>query len=269
MPRIFSNGADLRGQRVQNVGNASVGTDAVNLQQLQDYISGLDVKDAVRAATTGAITLSGAQTVDGVVLVAGDRVLVKNQADQTTNGIYVVAAGAWTRANDANSNAEVTAGLAVSVLEGTTKGSGITTGVPLLYTLTNSGTITLGTTNLNFTLYGSTASAYTAGNGLGLSGNSFSVTPKPSGGVVVDGTGVSVDPAMFGRRQWFPVGDGTSTSLTVTHSWGTLDVSVDALVEVATGADWEADVTGRTTNSVTLSFATAPANNAFRVKLSS
>ena len=264
MATSISNGLDLKGQRIQSLGNASIGTDAVTLQQVQDYISGLDVKDAVRAATTGAITLSAPQTIDGVALVAGNRVLVKNQADQTTNGIYVVAAGAWTRATDADANAEVTAGLAVSVLEGTNKGTGVAITAPMLYTLTNVGAITIGTTSLNFTPFGSTSSAYTAGNGLTLSGSAFSVTPKPSGGIVVDGTGVSVDTALFARRYAANIGDGTATSITVTHNFGTLDVSV-VLVEVATGQQWLPDVTSRTTTTVVLAFATAPATNAFRV----
>lgn len=63
------------------------------------------VKRSVRVATTVDITLSGTQTVDGIALVAGDRVLVKNQASAANNGIYIVAAGAWSRATDASVSA--------------------------------------------------------------------------------------------------------------------------------------------------------------------
>jgi hypothetical protein len=71
-----------------------------------------------RAATTTNITLSGTQTVDNVALVAGDRVVVKNQTTTTENGVYVVAAGAWTRAADADTAAKLVRGTMIAVLEG-------------------------------------------------------------------------------------------------------------------------------------------------------
>ena len=52
-------------------------------------------------------------------LVSGDRILVRNQANQQDNGIYVVAAGAWTRATDANTAAAVARGTWVKINEGT------------------------------------------------------------------------------------------------------------------------------------------------------
>src|SRR5262245_40188698 len=74
-----------------------------------------DFKDSVRAATTANITLSGAQTIDGVSAIAGDRVLVKDQTTGSQNGIYVVASGSWTRATDFDTSGEVTAGCVVPV----------------------------------------------------------------------------------------------------------------------------------------------------------
>ena len=62
----------------------------------------VDFKPSVKAASTANLTLSGAQTVDGIALIAGDRILVKDQTATEENGIYLVAAGAWTRATDAN-----------------------------------------------------------------------------------------------------------------------------------------------------------------------
>jgi phage-related tail fiber protein len=79
-----------------------------------------DAKASVRVATTANITLNGLQAVDGVALMAGDRVLVKNQAAGSQNGIYVAAAGAWARSADADENAEVTPALTVSTETGTT-----------------------------------------------------------------------------------------------------------------------------------------------------
>ena len=69
---------------------------------IDQILSLLPVKDACVAATTANITLSAPQTIDGVSVVAGNRVLVKDQTTAATNGIYVVAAGAWTRAVDAD-----------------------------------------------------------------------------------------------------------------------------------------------------------------------
>ena len=105
----------------------------------------LNVKQAVRAATTANITLSGTQTIDGVAVVAGNRVLVKNQTTASQNGIYVVAAGAWARATDFDGSVadEVRAGDFCFVSEGTTNGD---TG----WVLTTNGTITVGTTSLTF-----------------------------------------------------------------------------------------------------------------------
>lgn len=75
----------------------------------------------VKAASTGALALTGPQTVDGVSLVAEDRVLVKDQSSSENNGIYVVKAGAWLRASDFNTTAAVQAAV-VPVSQGTVNG---------------------------------------------------------------------------------------------------------------------------------------------------
>ncbi|WP_448678909.1 phage tail-collar fiber domain-containing protein [Pseudomonas nicosulfuronedens] len=103
----------------------------------------LDYKQSVRAATTASITLSGLQAVDGVALAAGDRVLVKNQTNAVDNGLYVVAAGAWKRATDADENSEVTPGLTVTVESGTAQADSV-------WQLVTDGAIVLGTTALAF-----------------------------------------------------------------------------------------------------------------------
>jgi phage-related tail fiber protein len=100
-------------------------------------------KQPVRVATTANITLSGTQTVDGVTLAAGDRILVKDQTNPAQNGIYVVASGSWGRSVDADSAVKVKTGMRVYVIEGATNAGGV-------WELTTTGTITLGTTNLTF-----------------------------------------------------------------------------------------------------------------------
>lgn len=81
--------------------------------------AGMKWRPSCRAATTANITLSGAQTIDGVSVVAGDRVLVKNQSTASQNGVYVAASGAWSRATDADTWAELI-GMAVVIEEGST-----------------------------------------------------------------------------------------------------------------------------------------------------
>ncbi len=108
-----------------------------------DELAKLDRKQSVRVATTANIVLSGAQAIDGVAVVAGNRVLVKSQTLAKDNGIYVAANGAWVRAKDADANAEVTSGLSVPVEEGATLANTI-------WQLVTDGGIVLGATGLTF-----------------------------------------------------------------------------------------------------------------------
>lgn len=108
-----------------------------------EELNKLDAKQSARAATTSNIALSGLQTIDGVVLAAGDRVLVKNQTAGKDNGIYVAASGAWTRSADADASIEVTPSLTVFIEQGTTQ-------TDTLWQLVTDGAIVLGTTVLSF-----------------------------------------------------------------------------------------------------------------------
>ncbi|MEX5629004.1 phage tail-collar fiber domain-containing protein [Pseudomonas marginalis] len=124
-----------------------------------EALSKLDYKHSVLAATTANIVLSGIQTIDGELLSAGARVLVKDQAQAKENGIYVVpAAGAWKRAQDADTSVEVTPGLFVSVEKGTVNGDSV-------WQLVTDAPIVLGTTALAFEMVagrtGVSAGAYT------------------------------------------------------------------------------------------------------------
>ena len=103
----------------------------------------LDSKQSVRVATTANIALSGLQSIDGVALAVGDRVLVKNQNTAKENGIWVAAVAGWSRAVDADSSTEVTSALLVSVEQGATLAD-------TLWQLITDGAIVLGTTALTF-----------------------------------------------------------------------------------------------------------------------
>ena len=152
------------GFKLTNLADPVVSQDAATKAYVDTVAQGLDPKGSVRAATTADITLSGAQTIDGVTVVAGDRVLVKNEATPATNGIYVVAAGAWTRSTDADTWNELISAFTF-VEEGT-----VNADTGWVCSIDAGGT--LGTTAVTFTQF-SGAGSYFAGSGLVLTGNTF------------------------------------------------------------------------------------------------
>lgn len=159
----------MNSQKITNLATPIEDTDAATKGYVDAARAGLDVKASVRAATTAPIDLTtgGTLTIDSVVTQVGDRVLVKDQSTASENGIYVVAANAWSRSDDANSDAEVTAGLFTFVAEGTVNADAG-------FVLSTNDTITLGTTDLNFVQF-SGAGQIIAGDGLTKSGNTLDV----------------------------------------------------------------------------------------------
>jgi len=118
---------NMGSQLITNVLTPSSGTDAANKNYVDTAISSLnslfDSKGSVRVATTAAGTLAtsfeNGDSVDGIVLATGDRILIKDQSSQAENGIYTVnASGAPTRSTDMNDWTEVP-GAFVAVEEGT------------------------------------------------------------------------------------------------------------------------------------------------------
>jgi hypothetical protein len=112
------------------------------LKAIQTFAAA-DMKKTVRVATTGAIALSGLQSIDGVALAAGDRVLVKNQANAAQNGLYSAGGGVWVRTQDADENIEVSPGMMVPVQAGTVNYGSI-------WQLSNITPPNVGATALNF-----------------------------------------------------------------------------------------------------------------------
>jgi phage-related tail fiber protein len=147
-------------------------SDAANRSYVDNAIasvaSGTSWRNNAQVASTGNLTLSGLQTIDGYTTLANDRVLVKDQTNQTENGVYVAASGAWTRATDTDTGAEII-GMAILVINGTANALS-------QWINTNTGSIVVGTTNITYTKLQGNGTIYTAGTGLTLTGQVFSIT---------------------------------------------------------------------------------------------
>jgi len=192
-------------------------TDIANKQYVDYYAAGLSWKQPVVTATSANITLSGLQTINAVTLIAGDRVLVKDQTTVSQNGIYVASATAWTYAVGADDWNEYV-GAIVFIASGSLNGTA-------WYCTAQPGG-TLGVTAMYWSNF-SVASSYTAGTGLTLTGTIFSIT----------NTGVSA--ATYGSATSVPViainAQGQATSVTNT----TITPAVSSITGLGAGvASW-------------------------------
>lgn len=159
--------------------STKVPTSASVKTYVDNLLAGLSWKAAVRVATTANGTLATAfangQTVDGVTLATGDRILIKNQSTQTQNGIYIVqVSGAPVRSTDADTGAELLNATCL-VEEGTVNAE-------TQWTCSTNAPITIGVSNIVFVAVN--VGTYSAGNGLSLTGNQFAIDTS----IVVDKT---------------------------------------------------------------------------------
>jgi len=219
--------------------------------QIAAELAKLDTKQSVLVATTAPLAaLSGLQTVDGVVLNAGARLLVKDQAVGKDNGIYVAAAAAWTRAADADASIEMTPGLFVTVEQGNTNADSV-------WQLVTDGPITLGTTALAFEMLGGKT---------GVAAGTYSrVTVNARGQVIggvntgtADDYGLSADLALPLSALPFPTIDTASNVIpasgaTVGGTGGT--VSIPAGYAFALGKEVVAGKTARQVMAGTVAWA--------------
>lgn len=210
---------DVNSSRITNLATPTGDNDAATKGYVDAARSGLDVKQSVRAATTGAITKSNTQTIDGVALQVGDRVLVKNQGsgNEAEHGVWVVANGAWTRATDFDEPFEVSAGVFFFVTEGTVNAdSG--------WVLTSNDPLVVGTDPLEFTQF-SGAGQITAGQGLSKTGNTLDVNVNnTTGGIEISADAIQLMSTV--------AGDGLTYVNGVIAVGGTTDritVSADAI----------------------------------------
>ena len=191
---------------------------AATKQYVDNAVQGLDAKGAARVATTENITLSGLQTIDGVVLAVGDRVLVKDQTNAVENGIYIVAETDWTRSLDFDGSPsnEVEGGEYVFVSEGSNNHD---TG----WVVVTDAPIEVGTDEIEFTQF-SGAGQIIAGTGLTKSGNTISLA----------NTGITT---------------GTYTKVTV-DAQGRITTGTDLSASDIPSLDWSKITTGKPSSAV-------------------
>ena len=190
----------LGSNKITGLSDPTGAQDAATKAYVDASAQGLDVKESVRVASTADMDIAGAsndlntgEALDGVTLVTGDRVLVKNQSTGSENGIYVVAgaSAAPTRATDFNENDEVSGGTFTFVEEGTVNAdSG--------WVVTTDGAIVVGTTALAFAQF-SGAGQITAGAGLTKSGNALSVNVDDS---TIEISGDALGVKAIGNGNW-------------------------------------------------------------------
>jgi hypothetical protein len=228
---------------------------------VDNLVNGLTWKSAVQAASTtnGSLTTAYAagQVLDGYTLVVGDRILLKNQTTASENGLWVVnSTGSPSRSAD-GSTGELFTNATVRINNGLV-------GLDQAWTLVTVGTMTVGTTSQSW-VRSDSGTPYSAGAGLQLSSNVFSVVP--GAGIIADGTSTRIDPSVVARKYTQTIGNGTLTAITVTHNLGlsTPFMPTVAIYDSSSKVMVETDVTVVDTNSISLAFASAPATGALTV----
>jgi|GEM_PF-1371981 len=195
---VVTNGLNMSGAKISALGTPTTNTDAATKAYVDSVAQGIDAKASCLVATTANITLSGTQTIDGVSVSAGQRVLVKDQSAAAQNGIYVCAAGAWSRASDADAWDELVAAFTF-IEQGTNNANS-----GYICTVTAGGT--LGSTAVTWTQF-SGAGQISAGAGMTKTGNTLNVNTASSSRIVVNAD--DIDLAVTG------VTAGTYKSVTV------------------------------------------------------
>ena len=257
---------------------------------IQSSAAGIVSKPAVTVVSTANVSsLSGLPTVDGVTLTTGQRILLTAQTTASQNGPYIVGSGAWTRPTDDGATGELTTGALWLVSQGTQYAR-------TQWILATTGAITPGTTSVTINAYGA-GLVYTASNGVLLTGGNFTAQVVSTGGLqiaasglsillpstgglqttatglsillpaasglVSDATGLHIDTTVVARKYATALGDGSTTSYTITHNLNTQDVQIT--VKDTSGNVVYPDVQANAANTIVVSFSVAPATNAYRV----
>lgn len=295
---------NMGGQRIISVADPTAATDAANKNYVDNTTQGLDAKASVKVASTANLNLAApGANIDGIALVAADRVLVKDQTTPAQNGIYAWngAAAAMTRTADADAWTELPSAY-VWVEQGTAQAD---TG--WVCTVDQGGTI--GTTSVTWVQF-SGAAQLTAGAGLTKTGNTLDVgagagiTVNPdsiqvandgiTNAMIADGavnlstadaTGTlpltkggtgqitakaARETGLVAAGYYSSATHGAGTTITITAATHGLRASRGIQVQVqdeATGALIITDATVAANGDVTVTFGAAVAANAYRVTL--
>lgn len=227
------------------------GNDVVNKTYLDYFAAGLSWKQPVLCATTTNITLSGLQAIDGVTVVAGDRVLVKSQSTNSQNGIYLASASAWSRSPDADTWNELVSAICF-VEEGSTYA-----GTAWYCTAQAGGTI--GTTAVVWSNF-SVAASYTAGTGLTLNANQFSITNTGVTAGAYGSASKTLTATVNAQGQLTVLADtNIAISNTQVSGLGTMSTQAASSVAITGGTIDGVTIGGTTAGAITATLFTGPA----------
>jgi len=220
---------DVDGQRVMNLPAPGHPNDAARKADVDSAVQGLDVRESVKYASTANVSnptsnQSSAHTIDGQTVVAGDRVLLKDQTTASQNGIYEVsyASTNWSmsRAADLNANADASANMFFFVEAGSSladTGWVCTTDAPTLL-------------NLAFAQFSGTGS-YTAGDGLDITGTEFGIADA---GVTLARMANMATDSIIGRAT---AGSGVPQILSASSARDVIGLGTSAVLDTATIVD--------------------------------
>jgi hypothetical protein len=248
----------LGATKIVNLPDGTNPQDPVTLAQLNSAVEGLNWKDSVRVSTQGNINLaSPGATIDGITMVSGDRFIARLQTAAPEIGIYVWngAAVPATRALDMSTAAEVEQAI-------TTVEEGTNAGVSYRQTAVN---VTLGTTSLAFTTFGSSAGAASESS----AGILEIATQAETDAGVDDARAITplklATSPFISRKFSAAIGDGSATSYVVTHNLGTRNVTVHVYRGSGNFDEVICEIQRTTINTVTILFDVPPTSNQFTV----
>lgn len=260
----------MGGQRITTVADPTAATDGANKQYVDNALAGLSnglvLKGSVRVATATNISIASAPaTADGITLANGDIILLTGQTTPSQNGprVFTAAGSPLNRAPNWDATAEAVLGSFWIVREGTYADQ--------IAVLTNDTPITLDTTALTFVFRGASSSAYTAGNGLSLTGADFNVGAGT--GITVGADTVGIDTTVVGRKVTgtIPVTTGgvfvvAGSNVTVNHQLGNLATDIRVVYGSAgavPGAPVDVDYNNTDPNNSLIALPGAPTANQY------